>query len=76
MQKQKDLHPDKQPIQLQRLSDTRWTARHSAVNAVCCTYDSIWPHLKILVVMFLIIVKQLMQEVLIMKLDHLNFSFH
>ena len=46
MQKQKDLHPDKQPMQLQRLSDTRWTARHSAVNAVCCTYDSILATLK------------------------------
>ena len=39
--KQKELHPDKQPLQLQALSDTRWACRYAAVNAVCKTYDSI-----------------------------------
>ena len=31
MTKQKELHPGKPPLQLQRLSDTRWTCRYSAV---------------------------------------------
>ena len=38
--KQKELHPGKQIRRLQRLSDTRWACRQSAVNAVCYTYDS------------------------------------
>ena len=41
MAKQKELHPGKQPVQLQALSDTRWACRYSAVNAVCNTYDSL-----------------------------------
>ena len=39
MEKQHELHEDKQPLQLQRLSDTRWACRYAAVNAVCRTYD-------------------------------------
>ena len=34
MQQQREIYPDKQLGQLQRLSDTRWACRHSAVNAV------------------------------------------
>lgn len=41
MTKQKELHPGKQPLQLQALSDTRWACRYAAVNAVCRTYDSL-----------------------------------
>lgn len=39
--KQKELHPEKQVHQLQKLSDTCWACRHGAVNAICCTYDSL-----------------------------------
>ena len=39
--KQKELYPDKQPFQMQRLSDTRWACRYNAVNALCVTYDSL-----------------------------------
>ena len=39
MQMQRQLHSDKQPLQLQKLSDTRWACQ--AVNAICRTYDSI-----------------------------------
>ena len=41
LQKQKELHPAKQPFQLQKLSDTRWACRCGAVHAVCQTYDSL-----------------------------------
>ena len=41
MAKQNELHPGKQPLQLQALSDTRWACRYGAVNAVCRTYDCI-----------------------------------
>ena len=41
MQKQKDLHPDKQPRQLQKLSETRCTCCYSAINAICYTYDAL-----------------------------------
>ena len=41
MTKQAKLHPDKQPRQLQKLSDTWWVCRYAAVNAVCYTYDRI-----------------------------------
>uniref|UniRef100_A0A1X7V5U5 Uncharacterized protein n=1 Tax=Amphimedon queenslandica TaxID=400682 RepID=A0A1X7V5U5_AMPQE len=41
MEKQIKLHPDKQSLQLQRLSDTRWTCHYSSVNALCRTFDSI-----------------------------------
>ena len=40
-QKQTELHPDKQPRQLQRLSDTRWACRYFAIDAICCTFDSV-----------------------------------
>ena len=39
--KQKELHPDKQPYQLQKLCNTRWACRYAAVNAICRTYDAI-----------------------------------
>ena len=35
------LHPEKPVDQLQRLSDTRWACRFSAVNAICSTFDVI-----------------------------------
>ena len=41
MQKQQELHQDKQPLPLQKLSDTRWACRYGAVNAICRTYDSL-----------------------------------
>ena len=41
MAKQNELHPGKQPLQLQALSDTRWACRYGAVNAVCRMYDCI-----------------------------------
>ena len=41
MKKQHQCNPHKQPIELQKLSDTRWVCRYAAVNAVCCTYDSL-----------------------------------
>ena len=41
MAKQHQLHPDKQPLELQKLSDTRWVCRYAAVNASCHTFDSI-----------------------------------
>ena len=41
LQKQRELHSDKQPFQLQRLSDTRWACRYAAVNALCHRYDSV-----------------------------------
>lgn len=39
--KQKELQPEKQVHQLQKLSDTWWACRQSAVNAICCTYKSL-----------------------------------
>ena len=39
MGKQHEIHADKQPLQLQRLSDTRWACRYGAVNTLCRTYD-------------------------------------
>ena len=41
MQKQSAMHSDKQPLQLQKLSDTRWACRYAAVNALCRTYGCI-----------------------------------
>ena len=38
---QTELHPSKQPRRLQRLSDTRWACRFFAIDAVCCTFDSL-----------------------------------
>ena len=46
MDMQQKLHPGKQPLQLQRLSDTHWACRFAAVNAVCHTYDCILVTLK------------------------------
>ena len=39
--KQKELYPEKQVHRLQKLPDTRWACRQSAVNAICYTYDSV-----------------------------------
>ena len=36
-------HPSKQPMELQKLSDTRGVCRYAAVNAICRTYDSLLP---------------------------------
>ena len=41
MSKRAEFHPDKQPRQLQKLSDTRLVCRYAAVSAICYTYDSI-----------------------------------
>ena len=41
LEKQKELNSDKQPRELQRLSDTRWACRYRSVNAVCCTFDAV-----------------------------------
>lgn len=41
LQKQKELQPHKQTRELQRLSDTRWACRYSAVNSICYTFDAI-----------------------------------
>ena len=38
---QKKLHLQKQVIELQSLSDTRWACRYSSINAIASTYDSI-----------------------------------
>ena len=40
-EKQKLLHPDKQPLALQKLSDMRWACRYSAINAVSRTFVSL-----------------------------------
>ena len=45
-QEQTELHPDKQPRQLQWLSDTRWACRYFAVDAICCMFDSVLATLK------------------------------
>ena len=41
LQKQSELQPNKPQRQLQRLSDTRWSCRYLAVDAVCSTFDSV-----------------------------------
>lgn len=41
LQKQSELHPSKQIRRLQKLSDTRWACRYFAIDAVCCTFDSL-----------------------------------
>ena len=41
LQKQKELHAHKQTQELQRLSDTRWACRYSAINTICYTFDAI-----------------------------------
>ena len=48
MQQQKELHPDQQQRQLQRLSDTRWACRHGAVSALCYTYDAVLATLSVI----------------------------
>ena len=41
MQQQTALYPGKQHRQLQRLSDTRWACRQSAISAICYRFDAI-----------------------------------
>ena len=41
VRRQKELHPDKPTRELQRLSDTRWACRSSAVDTMCRTYDAL-----------------------------------
>ena len=41
IQKQKSQYPDKEVWQLQRLIDTRWSCCYNAINAICCTFDSV-----------------------------------
>ena len=39
--KQKHHYPHKQPMELQKLSDTCWVCCYAAVNAICCTLEEI-----------------------------------
>ena len=41
IEKQKNLHPDRQIRQLQRLVDTRWACSYNAINALCYTFDTV-----------------------------------
>ena len=41
LKKQSELQPDCPQRQLQRLSDTRWSCRFLAVDAVCSTFESV-----------------------------------
>ena len=41
IEKQQQLNPNRQHMELQKLSDTRWICRYAAVNAVCRTFDAI-----------------------------------
>ena len=41
IQQQSILHPKKPVHQLQCLSDTQWTCRFYAVDAICSTFDAI-----------------------------------
>ena len=36
---EKQLHHDKQPLELQKLLATGWACRYSAINAICRIYD-------------------------------------
>ena len=48
IKQQSVLHPDKQPRELQRLSDTRWACRYTSLDAVCSTFDCILSALEII----------------------------
>ena len=41
MKSQQQCNPGQQPLELQKLSETRWVCRYAAVNAVCRTYNSL-----------------------------------
>ena len=41
MKQQRELHLEKQTRELQRLSDTRWSSRYGAVDAIYCTFDAV-----------------------------------
>lgn len=41
IQQQAELHPEKQPRELQRLSETRWACRYLSLDSVSSTFDAI-----------------------------------
>lgn len=41
IEKQQQLNPNRQHMELQKLSDTCWICHYAAVNAVCRTFDAI-----------------------------------
>ncbi|XP_011406062.1 PREDICTED: zinc finger MYM-type protein 1-like [Amphimedon queenslandica] len=47
IEKQSELHPDKQSKEL-RLSDTRWACRYASLDAICSTFDAILLSLEII----------------------------
>ena len=49
LDKQKELMPDKQPIELKRLIETRWACRHQSIVAVHQTFGSILSTLKAII---------------------------
>ena len=48
VQKQTELHPGKQPRELQRLSDTRWACRYTSLDTICSTYDAVLATLELI----------------------------
>ena len=48
IQKQSELHPDKQPRELQRLSDTRWACRYASLDSISNTFDAILSTLELI----------------------------
>lgn len=41
IQQQAELYPEKQPRELQRLSETRWACRYLSLDSVSSTFDAI-----------------------------------
>ena len=48
IKQQSVLHPDKQPRELQRLSDTRWACRYNSLDSICSTFDCILSTLELI----------------------------
>ena len=48
VQKQVELHPGKQPRELQRLSDTQWACKYISLDSICTTLDAILLTLEII----------------------------
>ena len=48
IKQQSVLHPDKQPRELQGLSDTRWACRYTSLDPICSTFDCILSTLEII----------------------------
>lgn len=48
VQQQHQLHPEKQPRELQRLSDTRWACRYASLDSICSTFDCILSTLEVI----------------------------